>query len=44
MRESEMASIASLIARCLKNPEDTANLEAVKREVVELTKRFPIHV
>ncbi|MBL8060030.1 MAG: serine hydroxymethyltransferase [Chthonomonas sp.] len=43
MKEAEMTTIASLIARCLKNPEDTANLEAVKREVIELTKRFPIH-
>ncbi len=43
MKEAEMAIIARLIARCLKNPEDTANLEVVKREVVELTKRFPIH-
>ncbi len=43
MKEAEMATIASLIARCLKNPEDAPNLEAVKSEVVALTQRFPIH-
>lgn len=43
MQESEMAMIASLIARCLKRPDDPANLAAVKREVIELTQRFPIH-
>ncbi|MBV6458895.1 MAG: Serine hydroxymethyltransferase [Fimbriimonadaceae bacterium] len=44
MREPEMATIASLIARALRNREDEAALNGVRAEVVALTKRFPIHV
>jgi len=44
MKEPEMATIASLIARALKAGEDVAALSAVRSEVVALTGRFPIHV
>lgn len=43
MKEAEMHQIAGFIATVLKDPENTANLEAVKAQVVELTSRFPIH-
>jgi glycine hydroxymethyltransferase len=43
MKEPEMAAIASLIARALRSREDQAALDAVKKDVVALTKRFPIH-
>ena len=40
MKEEDMATIASLIARALKSE---SNLEAVRAEVIALTKRYPIH-
>jgi glycine/serine hydroxymethyltransferase len=43
MKESEMADIASLIARALKSAEDDSELEAIRAEVSALTSRFPIH-
>jgi glycine hydroxymethyltransferase len=43
MRESDMAHIASLIARALKGRESEGALGAVRREVEGLTERFPIH-
>lgn len=43
MQESEMALIASLVARVLRTPEDEAVLEEVRSEVTALTGRFPIH-
>ena len=43
MREPEMALIASLISRALKDPENESNLLSVRDEVVALTKLFPIH-
>lgn len=43
MREPEMAEIAKLIAKALHAPEDKAVLESVKKEVIALTNRFPIH-
>ena len=39
----EMAIIASLIARALKGRESESELDAVKRDVLALTSRFPIH-
>ncbi|HEY3781864.1 MAG TPA: serine hydroxymethyltransferase [Fimbriimonadaceae bacterium] len=42
MKEPEMAQIASLIARALKNPEDDGELAKVKADVIELTSRFPV--
>lgn len=44
MKEAEMRQIAGFIATVLKDPENAANLEAVKAQVLELTGRFPIHV
>lgn len=44
MRETEMVKIASLIARALKSPSDSDVLNAVKAEVIDLTKKFPVHV
>jgi glycine hydroxymethyltransferase len=44
MKEEEMRTIASLIARALRSHEDETALDSVKREVVELTSKFPIHV
>ncbi len=43
MGMKEMTEIASLIARTLKAREDEAALAQIKREVVELARRFPIH-
>jgi glycine hydroxymethyltransferase len=43
MKEPEMAEIASLIARCLKEHEDDSRLSAVRRDVISLTGRFPVH-
>jgi glycine/serine hydroxymethyltransferase len=43
MKESEMATIASLISRALKNHESETELSAVRADVVELTSQFPIH-
>lgn len=42
MKEREMAEIASLIARALRSHEDETALAGVKRDVVELTGRFPV--
>ena len=44
MKEGEMATIASLIARALRDLENEASLAAVKANVVELCGRFPIHM
>ncbi len=43
MKEKEMVEIAKHIAQTLKAPEDEANLEAVRKEVAALTKRFPLY-
>lgn len=43
MREGEMKSIASLIARALRNHENQAELAKVKADVVALCGRFPVH-
>ncbi|HEY4218240.1 MAG TPA: serine hydroxymethyltransferase [Gemmatimonadaceae bacterium] len=43
MREPEMAVIAGLIDRVLATPEDASVKSAVKAEVKELTKRFPLY-
>ena len=40
MRESEMAEIATLIARVLRRPEDKGELEAVRDEVAVLCSKF----
>ncbi|MBX3118950.1 MAG: serine hydroxymethyltransferase [Fimbriimonadaceae bacterium] len=43
MKEPEMKRIAQLIGRTLRGHEDEAELAAVRGEVIELTKGFPIH-
>lgn len=40
--EKEVKQVSQLIARTLNNREDPAALESVKREVRELTARFPV--
>mgnify|MGYP003349471355 CR=1 FL=1 len=44
MREKEMAEIASLIARALKGRGSEAELDGVRKDVVALCSKFPIHV
>ncbi len=43
MVEADMATVASLIARALRGREDEGALESVRRDVLELTARYPIH-
>lgn len=43
MKESEMGSIAGFIDRTLKNIENKAELEKIRREVVELCLKFPLY-
>lgn len=40
MGESEMTHIASLIARVLRNPEDAAEIKAVREDVLTLCSKF----
>ncbi len=40
--EKEVKQVSQLIARTLNNREDPAALESVKKEVQELTARFPV--
>ncbi|MCS6770721.1 MAG: ribose 5-phosphate isomerase B [Kiritimatiellae bacterium] len=42
MKEPEMRQIADFIARILKKLGDESVIEAVRREVLELTARFPV--
>jgi glycine hydroxymethyltransferase len=43
MKESEMALIASLIARALRGRESEAELNQVRHDVRSLTEQFPVH-
>lgn len=43
LKEPQMATIAELIDRVLMNPEDEANLAAVKSEVNSLMKNYPLY-
>ena len=43
MKEPEMKRIGELIAQALAAPADESNLEKVRREVEELTKKFPLY-
>jgi glycine hydroxymethyltransferase len=43
MAEKEMAQIASLIARTLRAKEDEGAKAVIRKEVIDLCKRFPIH-
>ncbi len=44
MKEPEMEQIGALIARPWKNPDDEAHLLGIKREVRQLTERFPLYL
>ncbi|MEA3222708.1 MAG: serine hydroxymethyltransferase [Thermodesulfobacteriota bacterium] len=43
MKEQEMAEIASLIARVIDSKGDRGVIDAVRKEVEDLTDRFPIY-
>ncbi|MDN3587258.1 serine hydroxymethyltransferase [Pedobacter aquatilis] len=43
LKEAEMEKIVDLIDQVLTNPEDEANLNAVKAEVVKLVSAFPLY-
>ena len=43
MREAEMRQIAAMIARILNAKGDASMIAAVRKEVDELTQRFPIY-
>ncbi|HMS27379.1 MAG TPA: serine hydroxymethyltransferase, partial [Burkholderiaceae bacterium] len=42
-KEEEARLTANLIADVLDNPNDTANIEAVRAKVNALTVRFPVY-
>ena len=43
MKEKEMIKIASYINSALKNKDDEAKLNEIKKQVIELTKEFPLY-
>ncbi|HPG27063.1 MAG TPA: serine hydroxymethyltransferase, partial [Myxococcota bacterium] len=43
MREAEMAQVAAFLVRVLENPGDVENLDAIRQEVAELCRRFPLY-
>jgi len=43
LKETEMEKIVDLIDQVLTNPEDEANLNAVKAEVIKLVSAFPLY-
>jgi glycine hydroxymethyltransferase len=43
MREAEMATIAELVARALKTPDDDRALGVVRAEVEALCRKFPLY-
>jgi glycine/serine hydroxymethyltransferase len=43
MTETEMATIAALIARALRERNNGEELSAVRKEVTELCARFPAY-
>ena len=42
MKEDEMIQIAGFIQRVLKNPDDDAVLQQVRKDVVAMTAAFPL--
>jgi len=42
-KEAEMALIVDLIDAVLTNPDDEANLETVKKQVLSLADQFPLY-
>jgi glycine hydroxymethyltransferase len=43
MREPEMLQIAAFLARVLENPGDVDGLDAIRREVAEMCRKFPLY-
>jgi glycine hydroxymethyltransferase len=43
MREPEMDAIAGFIARALAAPDDETRLGAIRSEVEELCRKFPLY-
>lgn len=43
MKADDMAKVAEWIDRVAKSPEDEKTLESVKKEVMELLKRYPLY-
>lgn len=43
LKEAEMEKIVELIDRVLTNPEDEANLNSIKAEVIKLVSAFPLY-
>ncbi|MAG31800.1 MAG: serine hydroxymethyltransferase [Deltaproteobacteria bacterium] len=43
MREAEMAEIGSFLARVLDRPDDPERLEAIREEVADLCRKFPLY-
>jgi glycine hydroxymethyltransferase len=43
MREPEMLQVAAFLARVLENPGDVDALDAIRREVAELCRKFPLY-
>ncbi len=43
MREPEMRQIAAFVARVLENPGDVDGLDAIRHEVAELCRKFPLY-
>ncbi|UKT63238.1 serine hydroxymethyltransferase [Pedobacter mucosus] len=43
LKEAEMVDIVDLIDRVLVNPEDEANINAVKADVIKLVSAFPLY-
>jgi glycine/serine hydroxymethyltransferase len=44
MKEEEMLEIADLIAETLEKRSDAEALQAVRRKVLDLTRRFPLPI
>ena len=43
LKETEMQKIVDLIDQVLTNPDDEANLNSVKAEVIKLVSAFPLY-
>ena len=43
MREPEMERIASFISDALRNHDNAERLHSIRKQVINLTKEFPIH-
>jgi glycine/serine hydroxymethyltransferase len=43
MGVSEMSTIASLIARAIRDGEDDSKAAAIRNEVYSLTSKFPVY-